>query len=148
LTAIECFVSTFFWHELDPRPRSALFADRKNIIAHIDKLDGRRVAGRSLSVYIAQDRGHDEPSPHQRPPRALPSRTVVVKNYPTDYLGDRNLWHDFRETGVVHQIEVRLWIGHIQVDAEAGAANAVAEMNGRRINGSRITVGLIPNRIL
>jgi RNA recognition motif-containing protein len=128
------------------------FPDMDSAQAFVDKLDGARVAGRSLSVYIAQDRGHerrhDDPSPRPRSSRAIRSRTIAVKNYPADYLGDRNLWHDFRETGFIRQIEVRRGIGYVQFDTEADAVNAVAEMNGRRLSGSRITVELIPDRIL
>jgi RNA recognition motif-containing protein len=123
----------------------------------VSQVDGVRVNGYTVSASIVPDRSRDSPTPREprrddpspRPrPRGPRSKTVAIKNYPVDYLGDRNLWHDFRDLGFIRQIEVRRSTGYIQFDSESDALNAVDHMDGRRLNGSRITVELIPDRIL
>jgi hypothetical protein len=117
----------------------------------VEKIDGVRANGYKLNARIVperlRERGRDDHSPRPRG-RPIRSKTVAVQNYPPEYLGDRNLWNDFREVGFIRQIEVRRATGYIQFDSEADAFRAVEEMDGRRLSGSRITVELIPDRIL
>jgi RNA recognition motif-containing protein len=124
------------------------FRDFLSAQTFVDKVDGIRMNGYKLSASIVQERSRwDEPSPRSRA-RGPRSKTIAVTNYPREYLGDRNLWNDFREVGFIRQIEVRRSTGYIQFDTEADAINAVEEMDGRRLSGSRITVEMIPDRIL
>jgi RNA recognition motif-containing protein len=116
----------------------------------VETMNGIRTNGCKLSARIVSERSQprwEEPSPRPRP-RGVRSKTVAVRNYPAVYLGDRNLWNDFRETGFIRQIEVRRPTGYIQFDSEEDAIHAVEEMDGKRLNGSRITVEMIPDRIL
>lgn len=76
------------------------------------------------------------------------SKTVAVKNYPIDELTDRNIWNDFRTTGFIRQIETRGSTAYIQYDTEDDALDAIDSMDGVFILGSRISVELIPDRIL
>jgi RNA recognition motif-containing protein len=127
------------------------FADSKTAQEFVDKIDGKRANGTTLRAEIVAGRAwesrRDSPSPRPSP-RGMHSRTIAVKNYPAQYLGDRNLWEDFREIGFIREIEVRRNTGYIQFDTESDAIHAVENMNGRRLSGSRITVELIPDRIL
>jgi hypothetical protein len=133
------------------------FPSLDRALSFVETFDGMRTNSCKLVCYITQgragdrvDRRRDDASSSRpaRTSRSLHSKTILIKNYPAEYLGDRNLWNDFRECGFIRQVDVRGSAGYIQFDTEPDALNAVDEMNGKRLNGNRIQVELIPDRIL
>jgi hypothetical protein len=146
------------------------FSDLGRARGFADCFDGMRVNRYRIEAYIPHDREGEKPREKdhsnsreqeyererhrgdvpgpKRSSRTLRSKTVSVKGYPREYLGDRNLWNDFRETGFIRHIEVRGDVGYIQFDSENDALACVESMDGRTLTGSRISVKHIPDRIL
>ena len=113
----------------------------------VDAFDEGVVNGKRVRTYVvrASDVGDYKKEPGAREKR-LVSKTVVVRNYPAEYLSDRNLWNDFRECGFVRDVEARPPLGYIRFDTQDDAIRAVKEMDGAVLSRSKISVEMIPDR--
>jgi hypothetical protein len=129
------------------------FFTRREADEFVHAFDGARVRGSLLTAETVRhvpdealrELGRTR-SPEDR--EKIRSRTVAVRGYPPSYLNDRTLYSDFYPLGYLKQIEINRGVGYLQFDTEDDAENAVNKNDGMRIEGSRVTVELIPDRAL
>lgn len=129
--------------------------DRARMFA--DEFDGRIINGYKITAYVARTQERRErPDRDSRPPRTtrpnssqvIRSKTIAVKNFPLDRLNDRNLWDNFRESGFIRSVETRFPVGYVKFDTEEDAVRAYEDMDGRIIYNSKLTVEIVPDRVL
>lgn len=122
------------------------------------EFDGRILNGYKVTAYVARteerrerpaDKGRGGPR-GPRPPssQAIRSKTIAVKNFPLDILNDRSLWDNFRESGFIRSVETRFPVGYVKFDTEEDAVRAYEDMDGRIINNSKLSVEIVPDRVL
>ena len=118
--------------------------------------DGRILNGYKITAYVARTQERRERSADMgRAPRgsrpssqAIRSKTIAVKNFPLDILNDRSLWDYFRESGFIRSVETRFPVGYVKFDTEEDAVRAYEDMDGRIINNSKLSVEIVPDRVL
>lgn len=132
------------------------FPNRVEAEEFVNAFDGRRVNGQNIRAMIRylpnNDYGRTSTPPKRyltsKDGRRIRSRTISVKGYPASKLTDRNLYNDFWKSGYLKQIEISNGVGYLQFDTPEDAEAAIQKNDQMYIEGSRITVEMIPDRAL
>lgn len=142
-------VSDYVLFSFDSLDRARRFAD---------EFDRRVLNGYKITSYVVRSQERRErpgdkgraPRGGSRPPatQAIRSKTIAVKNFPLDILNDRSLWDNFRESGFIRSVETRFPVGYVKFDTEEDAVRAYEDMDGRIINNSKLSVEIVPDRVL